>query len=72
VSEFFGLEFMPHGYCNWRCPESSRSLTAYASSVDEEMCRDAGCDAFIPKPVDAAKLVSKLLLARVAAAGVSL
>jgi len=48
------------------------ALTAYASSVDEEMCKDAGCDAFIPKPVDAAKLVSKLLLARVADASVSL
>ena len=48
------------------------ALTAYASSVDEEMCKDAGCDAFIPKPVDAAKLVSKLLLARIADASVSL
>jgi signal transduction histidine kinase/ActR/RegA family two-component response regulator len=36
------------------------ALTAYASKLDEEMCKDAGCDGFLPKPIDPIKLVSTL------------
>ncbi len=34
------------------------ALTAHASPADKQRCFDAGCDAFLTKPVDRAKLLS--------------
>lgn len=36
------------------------ALTAYALGEDEDKCLEAGCDAYLPKPLDFKMLLSKM------------
>jgi CheY-like chemotaxis protein len=46
------------------CPSTIVALTAYATFSDREQCLSAGCDEFLPKPVDIEALVAAIGRAR--------
>ena len=37
------------------------ALTANATTADRERCLEAGCDAFVPKPLDRRQLVGEVV-----------
>ena len=49
------------------CPSTIVALTAYATFSDREQCLSAGCDEFLPKPVDIEALVAAIGRARLSA-----